>query len=144
MNVKQALKERNRLAKEIKELYGIAQMSNSIEKGNPRKFNVADSLSAAKKLTEELIDLKVRTHIANMPAYEKIFRLSELKSVVNQIKSIDTTEGKQVDRYSSNATPSFKEVEMDVIRKNILVKEIEKEINALQDQLDYHNSTTEI
>lgn len=143
MTVKQALKERNRLAKEIKELYAIAQMSNSIEKGNVRKFNVADSLNQAKELTEKLIDLKVRTHLANGPVYDKIFRLSELKSVVNQIKSIDTTEGKQVARYGNEA-PSFKEVEMDVIRKNNLVKQIEKQINDLQDQLDYHNSTTEI
>ena len=143
MNVKQALKERNRLAKEIKGLYAIAQTNNSIEKGNERRYNVADALAQAAELTEQLVELKTKTHLANTPVFDKIFKLSELKSTIVNIKSVDCTEGKQSSRWDRGEV-NFKEVEMNVLEKDQLVKKLEKEVNDLQDQLDYHNSVTEI
>jgi hypothetical protein len=142
MTIKQALKEKNRLTTEIKELYAIAQRSNSIEKGNPRRYNVSITLEKAGELSQQLVDLKVRIHTANVGVFNKIFKLSELKNTVAQIKSISTDEGKVTEGYRT--IESFKEVEMDEITKKKLVKTLETQINILQDELDIHNITTTI
>ncbi len=44
MNVKQALKAKNKLVGEIKECYKIIQSQNSIEEGNPRRYSVKEQI----------------------------------------------------------------------------------------------------
>ena len=44
MNVKQALKAKNKLVAELKECYRILQTQNSIEEGNPRRYSVKKKL----------------------------------------------------------------------------------------------------
>jgi hypothetical protein len=142
MTIKQALKEKNRLAKEIHDLYAKAQQFNSIERGNTRKYEIAGLLDQARKLTNKLVELKTQIHLANAPVYHLIFALSELKNSVKELKMISTEEGKVTGRYAQ--TESFKEVEIDEVAKDRLVKELEVEIDGIQDQLDTHNAITEI
>jgi hypothetical protein len=142
MNVKQALKQKNKLVGEIKECYRIIQTQNSIEEGNPRRYSVKNKISEIAKLTDELVILKAKLHRANSSVYEKIFQMAEIKGIIKELKKMDVSEGKQDSRYGS--VVSVKEVEMNVIERDAIVKEYEAHVEVIQNELDIHNSNTNI
>jgi hypothetical protein len=142
MNVKQALKAKNKLTAKIKELYSTAKDNNSIEQGNPRRYSVIGVLNEANELTKELVDLKVKIHKANQPVYDKIFLMAELKGRVKQLKAISCEEGKVTERFGS--VQSVKEIEIDIVHRNNMIENLEAEIEYLQDELDTHNAITQI
>jgi len=96
MNVKQALKAKNKLTTQIKSLYDIAKSHNSIEEGNLRRYSVNGVLNEAEELTKELVDLKVKIH------------------------------------------------QINIAQKDQMIKDLEYQIEGLQDELDIHNATTSI
>jgi hypothetical protein len=140
MNVKQALKAKNKLVAEIKECYRILQTQNSIEEGNPRRYSVKKKLEDIAELTDELVQLKARLHRANAPVYDKIFQMAEIKGIIKELKKMDVSEGKQTERYGS--VVSVKEVEMNVIERDAVIKQYEEHVEKLQNELDIHNSNT--
>lgn len=142
MNVSQALKQKNRIAVEIKKQYEIAVKVNSQEEGNPRRYSVTGALEKAETLTKELIELKTKIHLANAPVYGKIFEMAELKGRVKQLKRIPTEEGKTTERYGSAI--SIKDVEINIAQFDAMVVELEGRIEKIQAELDYHNATTEL
>ena len=142
MNVKQALKAKNKLVGEIKECYRILQTQNSIEEGNPRRYSVKKKLEDIAELTDELVQLKARLHRANAPVYDKIFQMAEIKGIIKELKKMDVSEGKQSERYGS--VVSIKEVEMNVIERDVIIKQYEEHVEKLQNELDIHNSNTNI
>ena len=142
MNIKQALKEKNKLVAEIKDLYDTAKKFNSTEVGNPRRFSVQGSLDEVNEKTSKLVELKTKIHKANLPVYEKIFRMSEMKNQIKELKGISTEEGKVSSRYGTMV--EVKEVELNAAQIKVMVKNIESEIEKLQDELDVHNATTQI
>ena len=142
MNVSQALKQKNKLAVEIKKQYEIAVKCNSQEEGNPRRYSVLAALEKAEKLAVELVELKTRIHLANAPVYAKIFEMAELKGRVKQLKRVPTDEGKTTERYGSAI--SIKDVEINIAQLDVMVAELETRIEKIQGELDYHNATTEL
>ena len=142
MNVKQALKLKNKLVSEIKEQYEIAKKYNSIEEGNPRRYSIEAALQKSAALTKELVELKTALHKANAPVYHLIFELAEAKGRVKELKKIPTEEGKVSERYGS--VVSIKEVELSVVELDGKIKSMEDKIEKLQNELDVHNATTQI
>ena len=142
MNIKQALKLKNKLVANIKEGYSIIQSQNSIEKGNPRRYSVKDKLDEVMKHTNELVEIKRHIHNANQPVFEKIFLMAELKGMVKELKKMSVEEGKQLSGY--RALAEEKEVEMNIAERDARVKELEETIERIQDELDVFNATTEI
>jgi hypothetical protein len=143
MTIKQALKEKNRLIKAIEDEFKKVYSYNSIDEGNVRPYSTVDALSNIMTLEEGLIDLKTKIHRANIGVYDKIFRLSELKSLAKRLNQIDCSEGKVSDRYS-RTEPSIKTAELSIVERDVRVKSIEEEIERLQEELDTHNATTSI
>ena len=95
--------------------------------------------------SNELVDLKTKIHIANAPVYDKIFRLSELKSTITRIKNLDCTEGVSNDYYSRNReNPLVKTAEISIIERDEMVQHMEEQIETIQDILDTHNQNTQI
>lgn len=142
MNVKQALKVKNKLVTEMKAAYSILQKYNSIEEGNPRRYSMTNTLEKIKTLQAELVELKTKIHKANQPVYDKIFALAELKGMIKELKKVSTEEGKVNERYGSVA--SVKEVELNVTDIDSAVSILESQIEGLQNELDIHNATTNI
>jgi hypothetical protein len=124
---------------EFKKVYSY----NSIDEGNVRPYSTVNSLSNIMTLEEGLIDLKTKIHRANIGVYDKIFRLSELKSLAKKLNQIDCSEGKVSDRYSRQE-PTLKTAEISIVERDVRVKSIEEEIERLQEELDNHNATTSI
>jgi|TARA_R110000822_G_scaffold11613_5_gene42270 hypothetical protein len=142
MNVKQALKAKNKLVADLKECYKILQTQNSIEEGNPRRYSVNKKLEEVAALTDELVQLKAQLHRANFKVYDKIFKMAEIKGIIKELKKMDVSEGKQDSRYGS--VVSIKEVEVNVIQRDNLVRLYEEQVEVLQNELDIHNSNTNI
>ena len=142
MNVKQALKQKNKLVTDLKTQYQILQKYNSIEEGNPRRYSMTNALAKIKTLQAELVGLKTQIHRANSPVYDKIFALAELKGMIKELKKVPTDEGKQTERYGS--VQSIKEVELNVTDIDNSISILETQIEELQNELDVHNATTNI
>lgn len=145
MTVKQALKLKNKLVKEITEELQKAQSYNSVEVSTPRPYSSSEALEKVAKLTNELVELKTKIHQANSPVYDKIFRLSELKSLVSKIKVLNCTEGTSTDYYSRRSeNPPVMTSEISIVERDGMVKIMEDEIESIQDELDTHNALTQI
>ncbi len=142
MNVKQALKQKNKLVTDLKAQYEILKKYNSIEEGNPRRYSMTDTLDKIDTLQFELVKLKAKIHKANQPVYDKIFALAELKGLVKELKKVPSEEGKINERYGS--VVSVKEVELNVVDIQNKVDTLGETIEELQNQLDIHNSNTQI
>ena len=89
MNIKQSLKEKNKLAKKITDLMDRTNKNNSMDEGAVRSYNPKESLDDAMTALEEIIELKTDIHKANVEVYDKIFRMSEYKSFVKHLKTLN-------------------------------------------------------
>ncbi len=144
MTIKQALKLKNKLIKTIGENTKLMQEYNSIEVGNERPYSSTELLAKISEDTKELAKLKTKIHIANTPVLEDIFLMSELKSMAQSLKKMDCTEGKSNrDRYRLESE-SFKTSEISLVKRNETIKELEAQIEEIQDRLDLFNATTQI
>lgn len=145
MTIKQALKEKNKLTKQIQSLVTRIQKYNSMEEGSVRTYDPREDMNNLTTTISELVSLKTQLHQANTKVYDKIFRLSEYKGLVKYLRAIDCTEGKTNEsrRYGESATivktTIFGQVEMDN-----LITYYEGEIEKIQEELDVHNATTHI
>jgi len=143
MNIKQALKQKNKLIKEISENTKLMQQYNSIEEGNERHYNINELFLNVLETSKNLSELKAKIHRANGPVLEDIFLMAEMKSVAQGLKKMDCTSGKSNrDRYSSSEI--ILSVEMNIVERNNKIKELENKIEEIQDRLDIFNSNTEI
>ena len=144
MTIKQALKQKNKLIKQIGENTKLMQEYNSIEVGNERPYSSTELLAQISEDTKELARLKSRIHIANTPILNEIFLMSELKSIVQSLKKMDCTEGRSTrDRFRMESEV-IKTSEISLVKRNETIKELEGRIEAIQDRLDVFNATTEI
>ena len=144
MTIKQALKQKNKLIKQIGENTKLMQEYNSVEVGNQRPYSSIELLRQISEDTKELAKLKTKIHIANTPVLEDIFLMSELKSMIQSLKKMDCTEGKSNrDRYRLESE-SFKTSEISLVKRNETIKELEARIEEIQDRLDVFNATTQI
>ncbi|MGX1928007.1 DIP1984 family protein [Flagellimonas sp. 2504JD4-2] len=146
MNIIQALKEKNKLVKKTLELQNRITTYNCVIEGNPRAYDPKDELVELDKTIEELIKIKTKISRANKSVQEKIYRLSELKTKINFLKVIPTTEGK-----APSGKGYYAQSEMHVWVSSIKAKErdkhileLEKEIDIIQKELDDHNYNTTI
>jgi hypothetical protein len=146
MKVKQALKYKKKLASKMNQEFSKVQMYNSVEEGSTRVYDVKESMQNWLRMSEELVELKTKLHLANGPVYGKIFRMSELKSQLSNLKSLDCVEGKYSDRYSrmGGETPIIKTAQIGILEKDQMILSIEEEIERIQEELDEHNATTSI
>jgi hypothetical protein len=143
MKVKQALKYKKKLASKMNQEFSKVQMYNSVEEGSTRVYDVVESMRNWLTMSEELVELKTKLHLANAPVYGKIFRMSELKSQLSNLKQLDCVDGKHFDRYGRGEA-IVKTAKISVLEKDQLVLKIEEEIERLQEELDEHNATTSI
>ena len=144
MNIKQALKLKNKLIKSISENTKLLQQYNTVEVGNPRPYSSTVLMVEISKATDELIDLKSKIHRANAPMFEKIFEMSELKSNIKALQKLDCTEGKSNrDRYRMESELILTS-EVSLVVRNGKIKNLEERIEYLQDEMDVFNATTEI
>ena len=69
MTIKQALKKKNLLVKEILDLHTRVATYNSVEVGNVRPYSAKESMELLNQKSNELVELKTKIHTANAPIY---------------------------------------------------------------------------
>jgi hypothetical protein len=144
MNIKQALKLKNKLIKSIADNTKLLQQYNTVEVGNPRPYSPTILLGSITKTTTELVELKSKLHRANAPMFEKIFEMSELKSTIKAVQKLECTEGKSNrDRYRMESELVLTS-EISLVDRNEFIKKLEDRIEQIQDEMDVFNSNTEI
>jgi len=146
MNIKKALKLKNKLVLQVSENYQKLSAYNSVEEGTNKPYDTREALEAYNSSVNELVELKTKIHRANGPVYDKIFRLSELKSMAARLKSLNCQEGKvtQRSRWDAEGQPTIMVAEIGIVERDEMVKHIEAQIEEIQDILDTHNAVTEI
>jgi len=144
MTIKQALKQKNKLVKNIAENTKLMQQHNSVEVGNQRPYSAVMLYKEIQKDTQELASLKAKIHIANTPVMEDIFWMSEMKSTITALKKMDCTEGRSNrDRFRMESEVVLTS-EISLVSRNQEIKMLEAKIEEIQDKLDTFNATTEI
>jgi transcriptional regulator of NAD metabolism len=144
MNIKQSLKEKNKLVKKITNLMDRTNKNNSVDEGAVRSYDPKASLDESLKMVEDLVTLKTKIHKANFYVYEKIFRMSEYKSFVKYLKALNCSEG-TVSSYQYGDTSSRKMTAIiSEVERDQMIEKYEELIDNLQSELDEHNATTQI
>jgi len=140
MNIKKALKVKNKLKGKIVDLQTKLYKYNIIEEGQNADYDTRLVLKELNETIIEFIELKTKIQKANLPVFDKIFRLSELKGLAKKVKYVNcdnekVTRGTTVTNTYANIT---------AIEKEEIVLKIENEIDEIQDYLDDFNHRTNI
>jgi hypothetical protein len=144
MNIKQALKEKNKLAKKVTDLMDRTNRNNSMDEGAVRSYDPKESLEQALQMVDDLVNLKTKMHIANAEVYDKIFRMSEYKSLVKYLKTLNCNQGTIVTSRYGDSTARQMTTVITEVERDALVEKYETLIDNLQTELDTHNATTHI
>lgn len=147
MNIAQALKEKNRLLKKIKEIIPQITVNNRYRTDDTTKRESSDNLLKAYRVyILELAELKQKIAIASGPIQSKIALiglLTEYKTTVESLNSSELPDNIPV-AYGTNP----KEVPVVVIIKNLkkqeLIAETKIKIDQLQDEIDNFNAITQV
>jgi hypothetical protein len=142
MKIAQALKLKNKLGKEYRQVIHQITTYNSYPTNKKNHFDVKKLMEEAQKLQNELIRLKTAIHLAAAPRRSEIFKLSELKDYLKNIKSMSTTEGLETERY--NAVTIEYSVQINEIEKLKIIKQLEEKIDGIQEELDVFNIRTDV
>lgn len=144
MNIKQALKKKNKLAAEIKTELQKFSRYNSVVEGTERIYNPRQAFESYQRKINSLISLKTAIHKANVPVYDKIFRLSELKSMIQQLRGISCESGTIHQRggYGTPDSTVLMSADMTVLERDQLIEKLDTDIEFIQEELDTHNATT--
>jgi hypothetical protein len=145
MRLHKALKLRKKLVGEITDLKNQIQSKNSFLDGslNPEKYNVEKLYTDLLAKINELVALKFVINEANREIQSKIYTLSEYKALIAFWNSVSVVEGSQIVGYSNSTITEYK-VQVDEEKRTKLVKEFQEKVDALQEEIDVYNYTTEI
>ena len=136
----QALKEKNRLAGEIRRLWGLFQSENSCMENHTRSIDVAKTLQTIEHYTAKLIELKTKIGKENAGNLQNMYRLEEAK---NRMAKLNETNGSDDDEreYTRDTyhyvkrTAIFNEAKLLDMKRKLQI-----ECNGLQDKLDAYNA----
>jgi hypothetical protein len=152
MNLAKAMKVKNRLVQKISSLREDIQRYNSYPTDLEQKIDVKSLMIEQSETVKSLIKLKLLIFQASAPMRETILKISEAKSNVSFLRSIDTFEGKgKTSSYNGlhfGGSYDKPEIEFtaayDIVWVKDQIKNEEEEIDRLQDELDAFNHKTEI
>lgn len=144
MKLYKALKLRKNLVGEITKLKNQIKERNSYLEGskNGEKFDVEKNYEILLSKIDELTGLKFVINEANREIQAHIYVLGEYKALIAFWNEVSVVEGTQVIGYSDKVQNYV--VQVDEEKRNNLVKEFQKRVDAIQEELDEYNFLTEI
>ena len=143
MNLTKALKHKKKLIKLADEQYIRFSKFNSTLAGTEVPYNAEQAFNEWLRLTDELVELKTKIHIANGPIMDKIHRMSELKSMIHRFRNVDTKSGMHREYYENNQLVEYTAF-FDVVKKDTQIYAWEGMIEELQEEIEAYNATTKI
>lgn len=143
VRIRKALQVKNRLAGEIANLNKLIQANNSHREGTV-EFDVKELLNKRNAAVEKMIAVKTALAVANVSIYGKLARMAELKDEIKFLRGLNTTSGEEDLGYGERAKTVKIVAEVTAAHVEDNVARLSLEIETLQDEVDYFNSTTEI
>jgi hypothetical protein len=142
MNISQALKQKSRLIRDIKRERDRLFKWNTYVVGSTVPYEANQTYQNWLKLKEELIDLKSKIQMANVGIQEQIFRLSERKDTIENLKMLKCIEGEKVTENYSTTTIEISGITL--LERDDLIVKLEKEIDQIQNEIEVYNHKTQI
>lgn len=145
MKLYKALKLRKGLVGEIAKLKEQIKSKNSYLEGskNGEKFDVQALYDELLEKIDELTGIKFVINEANKEIQAQIYTLSEYKALIAFWNEVPVVEGAQIVGYGESAVKNYK-VQFDEAKRNEIVKTFQKRVDAIQEEIDEYNFTTEI
>jgi hypothetical protein len=145
MKLYKALKLRKKLVGEIAKLKSDIQAKNSYLQGSLKaeKYNVPKLYDELLAKIDQLTGLKFAINEANREIQGQIYTLAEYKGLIAFWNSVPTVEGTQVHGYSDAKTLEYC-VQVDEETRNKYVKAFQTRVDAIQEEIDAFNFTTDI
>ncbi len=146
MKMKHALKKKNVLIGNINTEFYRLKKYNTVDilNENTRPYQPEETLKKIRVLTDELVQIKTRIQKTNRPIHHKVFRLSELKNMVEKLKELTCDNGKVEDSYSYRERDKFVVSDISIQERDRIIEELSLEIDEIQDELDQWNQVTEL
>jgi len=146
ISLARALKLKNRTGSELKTLIQEVQQCNVYVIDKKPDVSAKNSYMRICEIRDQLIALKTTIENANMPMRSTIFRLSELKATVALLNTINTDVGIYKPTGYHFKEESETTYQADITRQDVktYTKQIQKEIDELQEKLDAFNHNTQI
>ena len=145
MKLHKALKLRKKLVGDIARLKVQIQTKNSYTEGSldAVKYNVNTLYLLLQEKINQLIGLKYGINEANREIQANIYTISEYKALIAFWNEVPVKEGKQIVGYSDVTTMNYF-VQIDEATRNQMVTEFQIKVDALQEEIDTFNYTTDI
>jgi len=142
MKVIKAMKEKNRLAGEIGQLQKRLLEQNVRPEGQEFDYDNHELYRQLRDAIDELVQIKTAIARANAPIYPAIFRLAELKGLLNILNDLETKSGKFREALGYGVEAREVEYRAQIGQRELdaLTRSIEAEMVALQDELDEFNA----
>ncbi len=135
MNLRKAIQRKKRIAGVLAESYTKLRRANITPEGRPPLISSREILERIKEKSEEIIQLKVQIQKANLPILEDTYRLAELKSLVNEMRNINSLH----DRRYDNSQAIVYTICIDEIEQEAIIADLEKQIEVIQDRIESFN-----
>ena len=145
MKLSKALKEKNRLIGEMNKHKDIISRENSRSERSTSTINCEKLYQRFFEIRENLIQLKTAIFKANVPIYEHIVRMGELKAEINWLERLPTQDGEVVESHYDGQPRYIKYFAwLKTETVDSMCNKLRLEIDELQDLIDEHNAVTEI
>lgn len=145
MKLQKALKLKKKITGEIAHLKSQISSKNSHVVGslNADKYNMDDLVKTLLDKINTLIGLKYAINEANREIQSHIYRLSEYKALIAFWNSVSVLEGTQAINSYSDRVMEYA-VQFDEETRDDIVNEFQEKVDALQEEIDTFNYTTDI
>lgn len=147
VSLAKALKLKNKLTGQVRELQELLQFTNSYREGSVQKFDCNALMKELHEKLDKLAFIKSSIQYANGEVLSVLLvNLAEKKAYASWVKNLPTTEGKTVESrgYGEKSVEVTHYVTFDAKWVRDQVKKTEDEITDLQDQVDEYNASTTI
>lgn len=144
MKLYKALKLKKTLLGEISNLKKEIKEHNSYLVGskNSEKFNVKEAYIELYEKINNLVALKYVINESNREIQDKIYKISEFKGLIAFLNDVSVKEGSHSVGYSEQVREYSVHMDNEYIKN--LISEYQKKVDALQDDIDVFNHTTDI
>jgi len=142
VNLAKALKLKNRLAGRLAKTNQTIAHYNCTVEGRKDEVDVKALDSTRSQLVSALVDLKTTIQEANKPIYRHIILIGEKKGEIEFLSGLNTKHGVEPHGYGSQPVNFVSVIQKTEVDKR--VKQLDKELDELQDQIDKHNAVTEV
>ncbi len=140
MNLRKALKEKNKVAGNLNQLFHRMRENNITEDGQSRPYNSKEVLREINQEIDQLIELKVKLQLANTPILNDIYRVAELKVLIRQLRYMECNDSRKI----SSGIITYHIATIKADERDQLIKSLEEEIEAIHERIDAFNFRTSL